>query len=59
MTDTVAVTPEMVREALAHCPHRGGVEQWEWLSERLNYAVQHPDERCPCCGVTFAGDYEY
>lgn len=57
---THLVTPEMMREAEAHLPHkawdRGPYERWEWLARFLNEALTNPNRPCPCCGVTPAGD---
>lgn len=51
------ITPEMVREALAHAPFAlSNPERWEWVARFLNDAVAFPDWPCPCCNVTPAGD---
>jgi hypothetical protein len=51
------ITPEMVREALAHVPFNvQGPERWEWLANFLNFAVANPGLPCPCCNVTPDGD---
>lgn len=52
------LTPEMIREALAHKPFTlaGGTPTFEWLAERLNNALSGDTTPCPCCGVTPQGE---
>jgi hypothetical protein len=56
-TIAATITPEMVREALAHVPFKlVGAERFDWLATYFNNAIQAPDTMCPCCNVTPNGD---
>lgn len=54
---SITVTPEMVREALAHLPHAADTptKRWAWIADFLNTAMQHPTKLCECCGVSLDG----
>ena len=53
-----AVTAEMVREALAHCPLAlVGHDRFVWIAARLDRAIREPNHVCPCCGVSLSGEH--
>ncbi|AZF88162.1 hypothetical protein [Microcystis phage Me-ZS1] len=54
------LTADMVHEAEAHVPFDYGRRQrWEFLAERLNYAMANPNAVCDCCGATASGDHSF
>lgn len=56
-----AVTPDMMREAFAHCPHTLVASQARntWFAEFLNAAIADPNRQCQCCGVTLDGQLPF
>lgn len=54
------ITPGMIREAEGHLPlnlpKNDAYPRWQAMADFLNRAIVNPNEPCPCCNVTPAGD---